>query len=228
MDTTAQAPFTIAASQPVSQVLYFAYGSNMREEQMYDRCPNSVIAGMGRLKGYRWIINTRGYANIVDTEATRSGKQPYDVPYTHIDECVYGMVYLIAPDDEARLDVYEGVPFAYTKEIMTAEFWPTGPPDPTPADPAKKRDVLVYIDRNRTSSGFPQHEYIDRMNQGIHDLEEMGSPLGYTKDVLRQRIPLDRNFDYSVETKPRETRGVPAKEEVLVKEALPTTEWGET
>lgn len=228
MDTTAQAPFTIAASQPVSQVLYFAYGSNMWEDQMYDRCPNSSVAGMGRLKGYRWIINKRGYANIVTTEATEGGKQPYDVLYTNIDECVYGMVYLIAPEDEARLDVHEGVPFAYTKEIMTAEFWPFGPPDPSPAIPSKKRDMLVYIDRNRTNSGLPQKEYIDRMNYAIRDLEDMGSPLGYTKDVLRPRIPLNKSLNLQAEKKPRRMRGFPAKEEVLVKEALPTTGWGES
>ena len=228
MDTTAQAPFTIAASQPVSQVLYFAYGSNMWEDQMYDRCPNSSIAGMGRMKGYRWIINKRGYANIVPTEATEGGKQPYDVPYTHVEECVYGMVYLIAPDDEARLDVHEEVPFAYTKEIMTADFWPVGPPDPSPVLPSKKRDMLVYIDRNRTNSGLPQREYIDRMNYAIHDLEDIGSPLAYTSFVLRPRIPLNKSLDLYGEKKPRRARGFPAKEEIVFKEALPTTERGES
>jgi gamma-glutamylcyclotransferase len=45
--------------------LYFAYGSNMSAAQMTERCPAHQKIGTARLPGYRWIISTRGYANIV-------------------------------------------------------------------------------------------------------------------------------------------------------------------
>ena len=52
--------------------LYFAYGSNMWQAQMRTRCPQSLLLGPATLHGYRWIINTRGYANIVaDAQAPR-------------------------------------------------------------------------------------------------------------------------------------------------------------
>ena len=47
---------------------YFAYGSNLWLCQMNKRCPNNRIYGYGILKKYRWIVNERGYANIIDSE----------------------------------------------------------------------------------------------------------------------------------------------------------------
>nr|WP_320010139.1 gamma-glutamylcyclotransferase family protein [uncultured Desulfobulbus sp.] len=48
----------------MSQV-YFAYGFNMCLQQMKSRCPQGELIGGGALPGYRWIINARGYANVV-------------------------------------------------------------------------------------------------------------------------------------------------------------------
>lgn len=50
---------------PKPQTLYFAYGSNLSLAQMKMRCPDSIFVGMGLLQDYRWIVNQRGYANIV-------------------------------------------------------------------------------------------------------------------------------------------------------------------
>ncbi|KAL8847178.1 MAG: hypothetical protein Q9221_007779 [Calogaya cf. arnoldii] len=88
---------------------YFAYGSNLSLSQMTARCPSSSYIGIARLTHYRWIINRRGYANIVQTE------NPSDI--------VYGLVYVLTNDDEEQLDLREGVPWAYTKEMMSMEVW---------------------------------------------------------------------------------------------------------
>ncbi|KAB8300284.1 hypothetical protein EYC80_000484 [Monilinia laxa] len=50
---------------PKPPTLYFAYGSNLSLTQMKSRCPNSTYYGLGLLQGYIWIINERGYANII-------------------------------------------------------------------------------------------------------------------------------------------------------------------
>mgnify|MGYP006305897221 CR=1 FL=1 len=44
--------------------LYFAYGSNMDEDQMYDRCPGATLAGMATLDEYAFIINEIGRAHV--------------------------------------------------------------------------------------------------------------------------------------------------------------------
>lgn len=124
-------------------ILHFAYGSNMWVKQMKHRCPNYRIIGRGVLKGYRWIISTRGFANIV--------KSSTDV--------VHGVVYEISGSDERMLDRYEGVRSgSYRKEFMNIE------------NNGMLTNCLVYIDPIE-DEGVPRNEYIDRINKGIEDAE---------------------------------------------------------
>jgi len=120
---------------------YFAYGSNMWLERMKKRCPDHTIVGTGMLTGYRWIISSRGYANIV--------KSTSDV--------VYGVVYEISSPDERNLDVCEGVARgAYRKEWLSVVV--NGRP----------MTCLVYVDPIQ-DEGLPKEEYIRPINAGIED-----------------------------------------------------------
>ena len=120
---------------------YFAYGSNLWREQMRARCPGHVEMGTGVLKGYRWIISARGYANVVPS--------PPDV--------VYGKVYRLSAADEESLDRYEGVAIgAYRKEMLTVET------------DGRDRSCLVYVDPVE-EEGTPREEYVERLNKGIAD-----------------------------------------------------------
>lgn len=48
---------------------YFAYGSNLAHTQMARRCPSAGSpVGVALLRGWKWIINERGYANIVEVD----------------------------------------------------------------------------------------------------------------------------------------------------------------
>ena len=120
---------------------YFAYGSNLWLAQMNSRCPGNTIVGHGILPGYRWIINTHGYATVMAAE----------------NEGVHGVVYTLTTMDEQGLDAYEEVSSGlYQKrdcKVMLAD-----------------RDVncLVYIDPV-TSEGRPDAVYITRINYGLRD-----------------------------------------------------------
>lgn len=85
------------------RTLYFAYGSNLQMKQMAQRCPENRFIGLGRLYNYRWHINERGFANIVED-------------YRRF---VDGICYSLNPSDEARLDRSEGVHIeAYEKRKL--------------------------------------------------------------------------------------------------------------
>jgi len=136
------------------------------------------------------MINDRGYANIVSMNTTSAPPNN-----THV---VYGLVYSLEKEDERRLDLNEGVPVAYTKEYLECDFWSAGeasaPLDKhkkvnTSETPSNKRDMLVYIDRNRTAPDEPRKEYVYRMNQGISDAVKLGVPQEYVDDVMRKYIP---------------------------------------
>lgn len=121
--------------------LYFAYGSNMMQDQMDERCPNHKYFGHGILKGFRWIITKRGYANIIKSEA---------------DE-VHGVVYRIDEEDEAALDKAEGVHMGlYWKETHRVEIEKTDYP------------CFAYVDPI-TAEGSPMDEYVSRINNGVAD-----------------------------------------------------------
>lgn len=159
------------------QTLYFGYGSNLWLHQMSLRCPTSKYIGVARLPNYRWIINSRGYANIVASASS--------------DE-VYGLVYSLAPSDEAQLDINESVPDAYTKETMKVQLWVSevGKSVDVAAGGTKAAaaDLLVYIDRKRTVEHAPKQEYIYRMNMGIKDALQKGVPQDYVDQDIRRFI----------------------------------------
>ena len=120
---------------------YFAYGSNLWLEQMQRRCPGYRAVGIGFLRGFRWIISTRGYANIIKSEP---------------DE-VRGVIYEISESDECGLDECEGVHCgAYRKELMMIEA------------EGQCVECLVYVDPVE-QEGEPKQEYIERINKGVLD-----------------------------------------------------------
>ena len=200
--------------------LYFGYGSNLWLEQMHNRCPNSTYLGIARLKNYKWIINERGYANVVemsddeyynyDDNDNEEGQAltPYDEDATtsagvtttmkqNYKWQVWGLVYSLQPSDEARLDSNEGVPVAYTKEMLKCEFWPaSGDQDDESSKVVKmtrakreKKDLLVYINRDAVTPSKPKEEYVYRMNMGIKDAIKEGVPEGYVEEIMRKYIP---------------------------------------
>ncbi|KAI9663530.1 MAG: hypothetical protein M1831_002539 [Alyxoria varia] len=177
-----------------ANTLYFAYGSNLSQEQMAQRCPNSTYVGVAFLPGYRWHINIRGYANVIKL------KDPVEAPAAEINPIgVYGLVYSLPERDEAVLDRYEGVPWAYSKVADRARVWP-GAEDgwvdvngqgvqAGTGDPGDLRDVLVYVNEKQQSDSQPNHEYIGRMNKGIANAIARGCPADKVLLETRKFIP---------------------------------------
>ncbi|EMC93137.1 hypothetical protein BAUCODRAFT_229127 [Baudoinia panamericana UAMH 10762] len=165
--------------------VYFGYGSNLWKQQMKLRCPTSTYQGIAQLKGYCWIINERGYANVVKhTQTVQSDSQ-----CTYASE-VWGLVFTLQPADEARLDVNEGVPYAYQKQMLKCEFWPAREGKPPQTDEKPEHvEMLVYVDGERTTPSRPKTEYVYRMNMGIKDAVKEGMPKEYVEHALRPFIP---------------------------------------
>ncbi|KAF2437930.1 hypothetical protein P171DRAFT_424878 [Karstenula rhodostoma CBS 690.94] len=194
-------------SQPPNTTLYFAYGSNLSLSQMHTRCPTSTYLGIARLTGYTWLINQRGYANIVEaTSPTQDPPPPAaSEPEEKEEKEVYGLVYALPPASLASLDISEGVPTAYTKERQRVSFWASPAPDSparvardyaaarvdTTAQPPTETEVemLVYIDRRRVGAGKPREEYVGRMERGVGDAVGLGVPRAYVEGVVRRFVP---------------------------------------
>ena len=76
-----------------TNTFYFAYGSNMNQDQMKFRCLNSRPLGKVSLFGYRFIVNSRGVATIIPRNYST----------------VRGILWSINLKHEFTLDYYEGV-----------------------------------------------------------------------------------------------------------------------
>ncbi len=130
--------------------LYFAYGSNMNQEQMSSRCRGSELGSLARLTGWRYFINGRGYAGIEES------------PSDHVLGCFWSL------EDEhvASLDRYEGVKGNfYSKETLEVE---------KPED-GSKVSALVYLSVNR-EYGIPTPRYQGVVVSGAR---EIGLPADY-------------------------------------------------
>lgn len=136
------------------------------------------------------MINSRGYANVVE----HAPPTTYD---TQAGPVTFGVVYRLHDLDEKRLDVNEGVPFAYTKEYFEVDFWPSDNTGKKVAvdGPAQKTKMLVYIDRCHVTDDQPHEEYIHRLNMGIKDAISLGVPRDYIDAVMRKFIPDDTEDD---------------------------------
>ncbi|VUC31323.1 unnamed protein product [Clonostachys rosea] len=159
---------TMTLMEERQEIIYFAYGSNLSTRQMLKRCPSSTPIGLGHLPGWKWIINERGYANIVPSSG------------------VFGLLYLLPPLDEDSLDRHEGVPWAYQKFKLDMAWVKD---DQKNEVAGQDVTALVYIDQERVTESAPKEEYIERMHIGIEDaIENWGLDERYAEFMRRKLV----------------------------------------
>lgn len=120
---------------------YIAYGSNMNLPQMARRCPDAKVIGAGSIKG--WELTFRGYRN--GAVATIEHKADSEVPI---------LLWSISEADEASLDVYEGWPRLYRKEIIHCEV------------DGKDIEAMVYIMNKGREKNLPSFDYFGTILRG--------------------------------------------------------------
>lgn len=90
---------------------YFAYGSNLDQEQMKKRCPSAHLVGKALLKDYKLAFthfSPRRQGGAADIIQSKGGS-------------VWGLLYDMPESDLKRLDTYEGFPRRY-RRIEVAVF----------------------------------------------------------------------------------------------------------
>lgn len=138
------------AFQPIEmdEVYCVAYGSNLCEARMKQRCPEAEIFGFSQIPGYRLLFKqslTGAYATI-EQDANR---------------CVPVLIYRMTPADEARLDRFEGVPTYYRKQFFQLPVWGL-----TGRKKRKTRCCVAYIMRESRLLGEPSQAYFSLLDEG--------------------------------------------------------------
>lgn len=135
-------------------MLYVAYGSNMNLQQMAYRCPNSKVVCNGELRGWKLVFNI--HADVIQ------GKKNDIVPV---------VVWNIADEDWHKLDMYEGYPSYYVKEIVNVIL-----------ENGEVEEAIVYVmAKNRKGVSLPSKAYFDCILRGY---KENGINVDYLYNAL--------------------------------------------
>ena len=125
--------------------LYLAYGSNMNQEQMKQRCPTAELKGKALLKGYRLCFKGIPLNGVATIEPDEQSSVPV-------------LIWLIYEKDEDYLDLYEGYPRLYRKETLEVDWL---------GEPTK---IMAYIMNSEMfCNAMPATAYYQTIAQGYKD-----------------------------------------------------------
>ena len=143
--------------------LYIAYGSNLNLPQMAQRCPSAKVVGASEIKDY--VLVFRGGRN--GAVATVEPSEGSSVPV---------LLWKITPKDEAALDLYEGFPRFYDKEMMEL-----------PLD-GQTVSAMVYVMTPGHRLGYPSDYYYNTIREGYEtagfDTAVLEQAVDYTEQLM--------------------------------------------
>ena len=130
------------------EVFCIAYGSNLSEARMRQRCPGAEAFGTSVIVGYRMLFKqsmTGAYATI-EQDAN---------------SCVPVLIYRMTAADEARLDRFEGYPKYYYKREFFQPVW-----NLKGHRLKKRRTCIAYIMHEHRLLGEPSTDYFRLLDDG--------------------------------------------------------------
>lgn len=123
---------------------YIAYGSNLNREQMVERCPTAKVVGKGELKDYELLFRGRRYSAFATVEPKNGASVPV-------------LIWEISPEDERRLDFYEGYPSHYGKSDLVVET------------EDGKESIMAYVMQEGRDIGEPSPYYLETIKAGYRE-----------------------------------------------------------
>lgn len=145
--------------------LYIAYGSNLNLEQMSVRCPTASVVGTARVMDYELLFRGGRRGAVATIEPLKNSSVPV-------------MVWEIEPRDERALDLYEGAPNFYRKEMMEVEL------------EGNRILAMVYLMNDGHSFGSPSDYYLETIKEGYltagFDTDELDRAVEHSMELARQ------------------------------------------
>lgn len=137
---------------------YFAYGSNMDQKQMKERCPNSKLIGKGVLNEYKLaftIYSQKRRCGCADIVASPNKE-------------VWGLIYSLTAADLIKLDRFERTPDNYRRIHLEIED-----------ESGNKLKVETYEVVNKTTTDLkPSKDYLSKITKAT---KEFSFPDSYKK-----------------------------------------------
>lgn len=153
----------------MTNLLHFAYGSNMSLKQMKDRCPGSRPIGIAVLRDHELAFTRIG----IDRKCGVADVVPLKGSH------VWGRLFELSPLDLRELDKHEGAarkigPNSYDRVTMEVDI---------DGDPSERISVQVYVvPSSARGSHLPNRAYMDLIISGAM---EASLPLDYRQMLAR-------------------------------------------
>ncbi len=131
-----------------STIYYFAYGSNLNQKQMLERCPDSKPRFVATLPNYKFVFvgwSRQWRGGVASIKPFRGEK-------------ILGAIYEVSDRDLKRLDRCEGYPDVYD-HLNVRVFNEDGEPI----------QAITYIKAGRAEETPPSPEYLSVIQQGYRD-----------------------------------------------------------
>ena len=125
-----------------------AYGSNLSEKRMKERCPSASFYGISVIHGYRMLFKH----SLTGAYATIEQDANCQVPV---------VIYRVTAEDEARLDRFEGYPTYYRKQEFLLPVWAKNG-----MKRKRRAGCIAYIMRENRILGEPAEEYFSLLDHG--------------------------------------------------------------
>ena len=131
---------------------YLAYGSNLNMYQMLVRCPGARRRGWGKIPDYKLLYKGSKTGSYLTIEPKEGAYVPVGV-------------FTVTPEDEKKLDRYEGFPRFYYKKEMKIRMWDQV------LQKYRTVDAFVYILHEDRPFGVPSPTYVATCMEGYADFE---------------------------------------------------------
>lgn len=141
-------------------MIYFAYGSNMDDEQMQARCPGHRVIGIGRLPNYALVFTrwSRSWNSGTADLLPEQGKE------------ICGVLYDLTLDDLKRMDKFADYPNSYVRQDVMVEVG------------GETLPALTYV-AIRQGVFLPSKAYLGKMIQGAEKNKIQEYYLGFLKSI---------------------------------------------
>ena len=150
---------------PISEKrsLYIAYGSNLNLRQMAHRCPTAEVVGTTVLENYRLRFCGGSHCAVATIEKEQGSSVPV-------------LIWSITEQDEKALDIYEGWPHLYRKELLPISV------------NGEQQTAMVYIMVEHSSHykyNMPSGMYLNTIVEGY---ESAGFDLTILTQAVKESI----------------------------------------
>ena len=158
----------------MSNMLIFAYGSNMSCRRLKNRCASALIKEIAFAEGYKLMFNKK----------SSDGSAKANIQKTDTISLVWGVMYEISQEDKSELDRIEGKGYGYEEQFIFVK---------TAAGDLYECICYIVMDKKYTTDDSLPYDWY--LNHCITGAAENNLPKEYVSFLQKHATKMDGDTD---------------------------------